>query len=360
MSAALPTSTLSLDPAAPIRRAALTTMLLLSVLTAVLTLAFAVTASWSHQDTVGLALLGVWDLGLLLALRLWPGSLRTVGYLFFVVGAVVGVMKFAWSVLAPGQVPYFGPYAYWLPLSYLVAVVVLPPRAALLSSLAVYAAFLAVGGVFAFYSDLPVAVTKGAISGFLQFYLSHAVYLSVYAMLAYLCRQYLRAVIQAEQQAQTAFEDVLTGLPNRRQLNLWLEADLARAQVYGEPFSLVVFDLDHFKQINDSFGHETGDVVLRTTASTVKRALRDDSRFGRWGGEEFVLLLPKTDLEGARRVAQRLDQLLRSESHPRAGVVSASFGVAQATVDDTPSSLFARADAAMYSAKQAGRARVHV
>ncbi len=159
-----------------------------------------------------------------------------------------------------------------------------------------------------------------------------------------------------------ALVDGLTGLANRRSCEDALAAELSRSERYPAPLAVVVADLDDFKDVNDRFGHQAGDVVLREFAALLRDNLRDIDLAGRWGGEEFLLLLPGTDLEGAARVAERIRRALhhrtllsvRGEPIP----VTASFGVAAHPAADSAPALFAAADAALYDAKRRGKNRV--
>ena len=159
-----------------------------------------------------------------------------------------------------------------------------------------------------------------------------------------------------------ALVDGLTGLPNRRQCEETLGAELARAERYPGPLSVVVADLDDFKDVNDRFGHQAGDVVLREFAALLQENLRDIDLAGRWGGEEFLLLLPGTDLEGAAHVAERVRRALEQRTllsvDGEAIPVTASFGVAAYPQAGSAAALFAAADAALYEAKRRGKNRV--
>ncbi|ABF45099.1 diguanylate cyclase [Deinococcus geothermalis DSM 11300] len=157
-----------------------------------------------------------------------------------------------------------------------------------------------------------------------------------------------------ERQART---DPLTGLPNRRVLYQEIEQlllDLGR----GSPGGVILLDLDHFKAINDTHGHPTGDDVLVQTGQLLRLDLRSEDILGRWGGEEFMVVLPATPAEGIGLVAERLRARLQNTPHPVAGIVTASFGVAAARPGDTFGELTTRADGALYRAKQGGRNRV--
>ena len=167
----------------------------------------------------------------------------------------------------------------------------------------------------------------------------------------------LRNLALAELRAAT---DALTGLPNRRAIDDHLKRLLAQAGRSLTPMSAILLDLDHFKQINDTFGHERGDEVLAAVGALMRSELRGSDFAGRSGGEEFVVMLPDTDRAGALRVAEHLRQAMHSLSFP--GVqraITASFGVA-AYPDDAldGETLMRLADRALYVAKQSGRDRV--
>jgi two-component system cell cycle response regulator len=159
-----------------------------------------------------------------------------------------------------------------------------------------------------------------------------------------------------------ALVDGLTGLANRRQCEETLDDELARVERFGGPLAVVVADLDWFKDINDRHGHPAGDSVLREFAVLLQETVRDLDLAGRWGGEEFVLVLPGTDLTGGAQLAERIRVALADrvvlavDGTPIP--VTASFGVAATPPAKTATELFAAADAAMYRAKRAGKNRV--
>ncbi|TML23303.1 MAG: GGDEF domain-containing protein [Actinobacteria bacterium] len=159
-----------------------------------------------------------------------------------------------------------------------------------------------------------------------------------------------------------ATTDDLTGLVNRRRFIEALESEIVRANAFHSPLSVVLGDLDHFKLVNDRFGHQTGDEVLRRFADIVREHLRDVDVPGRIGGEEFAILLPETDAAGAVAVAERVRRSLRAlrPTPERSGAVTASFGVAQLTPGETGDELLRRADVALYRAKSEGRNTVTV
>lgn len=163
-----------------------------------------------------------------------------------------------------------------------------------------------------------------------------------------------RAFAKAQLQAGT---DSLTGLPNRRSV----EEELSRRLAEGERFAVAIADLDRFKLLNDTYGHEAGDRALRLFADTVRKALRGHDLFARWGGEEFVIALPLADRFDARDVLDRT-RLALLEACARAETVNvtASFGVADTTQADHLDALLRAADQALLLAKSAGRDRVEV
>jgi diguanylate cyclase (GGDEF)-like protein len=159
-----------------------------------------------------------------------------------------------------------------------------------------------------------------------------------------------------------ALIDGLTGLANRRQCEESLATEIARAERLATPFTLVLADLDDFKNVNDLHGHVVGDDVLREFSSVLRATVRDSDLAGRWGGEEFVLLLPGTDLLGGAHLADRVRSALSERSFlGNDGCVlsvTCSFGVAQLRTGDGARELFDGADRALYRAKQEGKNRV--
>jgi diguanylate cyclase (GGDEF)-like protein len=163
---------------------------------------------------------------------------------------------------------------------------------------------------------------------------------------------------------EQALVDGLTGLANRRLSTAALEQELARARRFEEPLAFVLADIDDFKRINDRWGHPTGDEVLKAFAKTLRESVREIDLAGRWGGEEFALLLPGTDLEGGRELAERVRRTLTENEltapDGEAVSVTASFGVAAFPEAATQDALVAASDGALYNAKRAGKDRVAV
>ncbi len=153
--------------------------------------------------------------------------------------------------------------------------------------------------------------------------------------------------------------DSLTGLPNRRRVAELVEQEMARIGRHGGALSAVLLDLDRFKAINDTWGHAAGDEVLRQVAGVLRRQVRREDLPARWGGEEFLLVLPATPAEQAARLAGRLRADLAAEVIlPDGRGVTASFGVAGLAPGETWDALLRRADRALYDAKETGRDRI--
>jgi diguanylate cyclase (GGDEF)-like protein len=167
---------------------------------------------------------------------------------------------------------------------------------------------------------------------------------------------HLRSLAIAERRAAS---DTLTGLPNKRAAEDTLKRLIAQAGRTMSPLAAIVFDLDHFKRINDSLGHPKGDEVLAAVGSVIKGTLRDSDFAARFGGEEFLVLLPGSDRENGAMVAEKLRVAIAGLRVPEVDGIRASFGVAALPEDaDGREELLRRADRALYTAKQAGRNRV--
>jgi len=155
-----------------------------------------------------------------------------------------------------------------------------------------------------------------------------------------------------------ALRDTLTGLPNRHAYNECLETEMARWKRYHSPLSLIVWDIDHFKNINDGYGHKAGDKVLQLIAKQLSEHSRTTDFTSRFGGEEFTMLLPNTDSQSALILANQLRQIIEKTGFNASGTsvaITVSCGVTEFIADDTDETVFERADQALYQAKQQGR-----
>jgi diguanylate cyclase (GGDEF)-like protein/PAS domain S-box-containing protein len=159
------------------------------------------------------------------------------------------------------------------------------------------------------------------------------------------------------EQEREALTDVLTGIPNRRAAERELAKALALAQRGSAPLSVALFDVDHFKRVNDQYGHDVGDEVLRRVATTIDRAKRLTDTVARWGGEEFLAVLP-VPLDGAVNFCERVRREIELLACPGAGHVTVSAGVAEVSASEGAELLLKRADESLYAAKANGRNRV--
>lgn len=239
---------------------------------------------------------------------------------------------------------------------------------ALFASMPTRKAWMAAGLLWLFYVSLDVGmwffeplqpISPQALLGVHLFNLT-----VVFAMFGYLSYYYVRAVITAERKLRRlATTDSLTGLFNRRHMVELAEKEIARVQRHGNPLTFLLLDIDYFKKINDDHGHRVGDEVLEHVALTLVAQLRDEDLVARWGGEEFLIMLPDTELDQGLQTAERLRQRLSAEpwqSGQQEVPLSASIGLSQYQGLESLNDCVARADLALYTGKQGGRNRVEV
>lgn len=153
---------------------------------------------------------------------------------------------------------------------------------------------------------------------------------------------------------RSANHDVLTGTYNRRFADEILNHEIEQASAHGEPLSLILFDIDAFKAVNDQFGHDAGDEVLRQLSALVQRRVRTEDYFVRWGGEEFAVLLPGTGLAGSTVLAEGIREVIKATPFGNVGSVWISAGLAEYSPNETARDWFRRADDLLYIAKSAG------
>jgi len=186
----------------------------------------------------------------------------------------------------------------------------------------------------------------------------------VFAMAAYTARFYYNTVRRAERKlVELATTDSLTGLSNRRNMLVLAQHILARGKRSGEPVSIILADVDHFKQINDRYGHEAGDQVIAHVGMQLAQLCRETDVSARWGGEEFLIMLPNTDVNAAQLVAERIRESARafSAGYRDEGIgYTLSLGVTLVDSNEPLGDAIARADRALYQSKADGRDRVSV
>lgn len=202
---------------------------------------------------------------------------------------------------------------------------------------------------------LPMAVLNG---------LHYFNLITVLVLLIFLAGMYYRLVVQSEQQLrEMATTDPLTRLRNRRSALDTSMSEAAKQRRDGRPLSFVLCDVDHFKAVNDTFGHEAGDEVLKSVAKILRGGVREVDHAARWGGEEFLLLLPETAMPGAVLVANRLRESIAELQVPSKNgplTVTMTFGVCTLHLNEPIEHAIARADKALYEGKHGGRNRVQM
>ncbi|WP_161489931.1 GGDEF domain-containing protein [Acidihalobacter prosperus] len=243
-----------------------------------------------------------------------------------------------------------GARSYWFFFSYLLAFLIWSPRGALTVSLSVIACLT---GLAAWISVETHAGNATLLASLIQLVIASIAYVFVHYSFAQLRPQYARM-------RTLAFSDPLTGCANRRRAEELLALEVSRAGRYARPLSLILFDLDHFKQINDQHGHAIGDAVLRTVTNAVRSDLRGLDHLARWGGEEFVIIAPELSQARAMQFGERLRKRIAALRIGSSIQPTASFGIASFRLGETVDSMVLRADRAMYRAKAQGRNRVEL
>lgn len=179
--------------------------------------------------------------------------------------------------------------------------------------------------------------------------------LGICIILIFMIKEVARRIKLERVLQEVAVTDQLTGINNRHYFDEKVIEEMQRSDRYNRHLTMIIFDLDHFKDINDTFGHPIGDEVLKQTSEIAKGLIRKTDMLFRFGGEEFVILLPETDVDGAEAVAEKIRIGLENNSHPVAGRVTASLGVAERLNNESFSNWYKKADKALYCAKSQGR-----
>ena len=186
----------------------------------------------------------------------------------------------------------------------------------------------------------------------------------IHSVLAYLVVFLISVFFKGEKQKDesilkyAAGLDYLTRIANRRGIVPRIEDEVERAKRYKHPLSVILVDIDHFKMVNDKFGHSIGDAVLVETAALLKAEIRGSDIVARWGGEEFVILAPETDLLACVELAEKLRKFIESFEFSNVGRLTASFGVTQFQFNESWEHFVERGDSLLYCAKNAGRNKV--
>ncbi|WP_309573156.1 terpene synthase family protein [Deinococcus sp.] len=304
-------------------------------------------------NSVALPLLALGLLLLLLGLISGRVPLRWIERGFYAVVVTVFLAKYASAVIdltVPPDTALVEVFI-WTPFVYVLAFLIESPRNALTRSAGVYGLSSLIGAYGVWIGGMPV-------ERLLEFHLAEGIILTLTSLLSTLKNQVLALKDQVGDLHRLAHLDPLTGISNRRQLELQLSHEVLRSQRYGTPWSVILFDLDDFKAVNDAYGHAVGDEVLRQTSAVMQREVRGTDLLGRWGGEEFLILAVQIDLPYALDLTERMRLALERHPMPGSGRITASFGVAAYRDQESAEELLARADAALYGAKAAGKNRV--
>jgi len=296
-------------------------------------------------------------LGLFIALwRNWV-SLVWIELSLFAMTALSLLGKFyvPETALAPDHLVAFSDLFYWVPLVYILAFLIFRShRRLLVSSLVFFAVSVILGlthSIMEWQSNGNVADLD--LLG--RFYLANAAYIVLLILSVHLDEHYVRVRTLAETMTHLAHTDSLIQIANRRELDETIVREINRATRHRQPLAIIMFDLDNFKQVNDTYGHAAGDYVLKEVARTVRKLLRIPDLLGRWGGDEFLIVAPQTDSAQARALSERLRQAIAAH-HPLEHIgITASFGAAEYHPQESPEDWLKRADEALYTAKQSGK-----
>ncbi len=239
---------------------------------------------------------------------------------------------------------------------YVAAHLVFDSRNALRVSLALYAA-----GIVIVLVRIPSEIYGGLsfeeVSWLLRMHAFMGAVITIAYAWSYINDQFSQQRAEAKTMHRLAHTDQLTGIANRRQLYSEIHKETEEASRYGRPLAMILFDLDHFKHVNDTYGHDQGDVVLREVVRVIEPLLRKTDRLGRWGGEEFIILAPESDLAQVGWLAERIRASIADHDYGFTPSVTVSLGLAQYKTGETPEALITRADEALYKAKTLGRNR---
>ncbi len=285
----------------------------------------------------------------------WVELALFAGIALALLGRLFEILFTAESSLDPNQLAAFSDLLYWFLLLYVLALLMFESRRRLLiGSLVFFAASLILGlthSILEWQSNGNVADLY--LLG--RFYLANAAYILLLLVSVRLNEEYIRMRTLAETMTHLAHTDPLIQIANRRELDETIAREINRATRHHQPLAIILFDLDDFKEVNDAHGHDVGDTVLKEVARTVRKLLRIPDLLGRWGGEEFLIVAPQTNSAQARGLAERLQHAIANSLLENVGSITASFGVAEYRLEESPEDWFNRADEALYTAKQGGR-----
>lgn len=202
-----------------------------------------------------------------------------------------------------------------------------------------------------------ISISYNQSNNFKYFY--HIVSVLAIVLLFLMYRQYMLKRYNNQLQFLST-HDNMTQVFNRMQLDKCLDIEIARANRTMETFCIIIFDIDDFKKINDTYGHQVGDTIVVKVAQLIIQSIRKIDIFGRWGGEEFLLIAPTTNIDGATQLTQKIIDIVASEKFHNDITITISAGIAQYQFGESEKELFIRADEALYKAKNSGKNRVEI
>jgi diguanylate cyclase (GGDEF)-like protein len=301
-------------------------------------------------DLFGLPLLALLAVGLAAGFLMKRSGFRLLEYPMVIAPAIYFFLNLLTKRAAEADgIATLAGVGYWLPALFTLSFMVFGVRFGAAFSLVLFALTVLAGtGELLRATE---ASTRDLIT-LLQTYSGNGLLILLLITLAIIIRLQAQYAVEMEVVANT---DALTELSNRRHLEHLIEEERARASRYARSFSVILFDLDHFKRINDLHGHQVGDEVLKSVRKLLVGHIRQVDTLGRWGGEEFLLLVPEMPLEPSRLLAERLRTVIESHAFEKAEYLTASFGVAEYQPGDTVATLTKRVDEALYRAKAKGR-----
>ena len=303
-------------------------------------------------------MIAIFSIGTIVLYR-HPKSLKYIESITFYTFAIYCLANFQAMILG---MPFFvidlysvSTFLQWLPMIYVSAFIMLETRNAIIASVLFYLSLVCSTILYEVMRYVPDFVLNNLYPAIKNICFAQPIYILMVLGIAVLKEQIIEVNTEATDMTIAATTDYLTGISNRRFAAQSLDNFLNLAKIDNLTLTIFVVDIDHFKKINDSYGHDIGDRVLVNIANFLLHNLRDSDLLGRWGGEEFIVILQKTDLQTACNLAERLYKQNSQLIHEQVGQVTFSIGIATSKADDTTDSLFKRADAALYKAKQTGR-----
>ncbi|MBT2643552.1 diguanylate cyclase [Bacillus sp. ISL-41] len=249
------------------------------------------------------------------------------------------------NYIATDKAGAFGVTVMWVPAVILSFFLILGARRGLVFSLSVFLVIFVMG-----LMNFP-EMSEDYLISVIQFYVAYLFYI----LIIYYSRFLIKLFSDFENMKENAYTDALTGIANRHQIDIWLDEKVPGTK--EAPVSILFFDIDHFKAVNDTYGHKVGDSVLKELAGLVKQNLTPNEQFGRWGGEEFIIISSQSG-ENALMLAEELRLKINDYPFKTAGRQTVSFGVTEFRAGESVDTLISRADRGLYQSKHEGRNRV--